>query len=1443
MSDSTLLTRSVEAIRRLRSEVETLRSRAAEPIAVVGLGCRFPGGADDPERFWRLLTEGADPIAEVPADRWDVARYHATRRDEPGTSYTRHGGFLDDPYAFDFDFFGISVAEAAEMDPQQRLLLQCGWEALETGGLVSPRLAGERIAVFAGISGSENALLPRPAAAAGPYTATGSAISIAAGRVAHALGLRGPVLAVDTACSSSLVAVHLAVESLRRGECTAALAGGVSALLSPAVFVALSRMEALAADGRCKTFDATADGYGRSEGCGMVALMRAGDARAAGAPVLALIRGSAVNHDGRTGGLTVPSGPAQRELITAALTAAGTSGAEVGYLEAHGTGTPLGDPIEVRAAAEAYAAGRDPGDPLLIGAVKSNIGHLEAAAGVAGLIKTVLALRHRVVPGNLHLTELNPRMDAGRLPVAFCDRTRPWPDRPGPAVAAVSSFGFSGTNAHLILQEAPPEPPAPSAVDRPAHVLALSARDADEVRTVAARLADWITEHPGVAVGDVGHTVNARRAAYPCRVALITSSVTDAVARLRDLPEPARAGPPGRLLLHLSATPAEADAIAAALRPVSAPFRDAWDRIAAEVADQPGATGPDARAVITQIALARMLGGWGVGPAAVAGAGPGELAAASVAGIFDPATAVRLLLARSTGAVPEATFPAPRTRLLRGAGASAVPAGSRAADWVAADGATPPDVARKTLEDHGYGQYLRIGGEPAPGWSVVTGSAPWLSLLETLAARHTAGGDIDWTAVDEGHARRRLPLPPHPLRRLSPRPAPSEPALAPAALARVAGLGLREIGSPLPQRLFQATIVAGALPELADTAGVLHVGWHQELLATVARDAFDAPLGLTDVAFQQALRPVDGDRVVQIVVEPPVDGWAAFATHSRGTGDTRWIRHVTGRLRAGSSGALPDVAPPRPPAGRGLDGAAFNAGMRRRGVALGPSVEWADEVWTGEGEVLARFRPPGGPATGRTLPVPPGLLDACMQLYALVAGPAVADDELFLTSRADDVRFSAEPPAPGPLWCRVRLTGPPGDGAVRASYELVDSGGAPVVTVGGAEIRLLGPASHPPPAETGTGLARTRPRPEALDGYLRDLVAELVRLPTGELDPDVPLADAGMESLAALELRRRVRAELDVELPVELLLDGPSLTGLRDAVLAHTGRTGAAEPPRDYQTESGRWLPRIVRPADAVRLFCLPYGGGGASLFRHWPEQLPGGVAVHPVQLPGREDRADERAIDDLDEAVDVLTRALKPHLDRPFAFYGHSMGGLLAYRLAHRLSAEYGDLLRHVFVGAFSAPADGPNPLVARLSRVLDTIGLAGLPDGAEVARARRERPEVFQAALRDEFGAALATKVDAATDGPGYHDLRLVWSHRPQPGEALPAVPLTALHGTGDEVVAGADMLAWAGLTRGRFELVGVPGNHFFVHEDQSGGRVRALLAARLAEQVLAAPGALGG
>jgi acyl transferase domain-containing protein/acyl carrier protein len=498
-----------------------------EPIAIVGMGCRLPGGVIDAASFWRLLDEGTDAITEVPRARWDVDALYDPDPAAPGKVTTRCGGFVSDIDQFDPAFFGISPREAARMDPQQRLLLETSWEALESAGIVPDRLMGSDTGVFVGLMYQEYASLTGDLEAMDGYVGTGTAGSVASGRISYVLGLKGPSLTVDTACSSSLVTVHLACQALRQGECSVALAGGVALMLTPNVFVEFSRLRGLAADGRCKSFSAAADGVAWSEGCTMLVLKRLRDAQRDGDPILGLIRGSAVNQDGRSNGLTAPNGPSQEAVIRRALAQAGVSPAQLDYVECHGTGTALGDPIEVQALGAVMADARALDRPVLIGSAKSNLGHTQAAAGAAGIMKVVLALQHDRIPRSLHFDAPSPHIPWAELAVKVAAEAVAWKRNGVPRRAGVSSFGVSGTNAHVVLEEAPVAALAAAAPARPVELLVLSGKTEAALDAQVARLLAHLAAQPELALGDVAFSLATTRSELAHRVAVVATSHED----------------------------------------------------------------------------------------------------------------------------------------------------------------------------------------------------------------------------------------------------------------------------------------------------------------------------------------------------------------------------------------------------------------------------------------------------------------------------------------------------------------------------------------------------------------------------------------------------------------------------------------------------------------------------------------------------------------------------------------------------------------------------------------------------------------------------------------------------------------------------------------------------------------------------------------------------
>ncbi|MFJ9608937.1 SDR family NAD(P)-dependent oxidoreductase [Kitasatospora sp. NPDC101176] len=755
-------------LKRVAADLHHTRRRLAEveagghePIAIVSMSCRYPGGVASPEELWELVAAGTDAVAPFPADRgWDLAALVDESRERPGTSYAGEGGFLDSVGAFDPGFFGISPREALAMDPQQRLLLETGWEAFERAGIDPATLRGSRTGVFAGVMYQDYAVRLRqvPDDVAG-YLGSGSSDSVASGRVAYTFGLEGPALSVDTACSSSLVAIHLACQALRQQECTLALAGGAMVMSTPVPFVEMSRQGGLAADGRCKSFSAEADGTGWGEGVGLLLLERLSDARRHGHPVLALVRGTAVNQDGASSRLTAPNGPAQQRVIRQALAAARLTTADVDVVEAHGTGTPLGDPIEAQALLATYGQDRPEDRPLLLGSLKSNLGHTQAAAGVGGVIKMVQAMRHGVVPPTLHAERPTPQVDWTDGAVRLVTSPTPWPETGRPRRAAVSSFGVSGTNGHVVLEQAAPAGDGPTeaapagdgeltGATGPAGPPAtlpwvLSGHTADALRAQAARLHAHLTDRPDATPAEVGHALATGRAALEHRAVLVGAgrdALLDALAALADGREApgvlrGRAGSGGAVALLFPGQGSQWPGMALELLDTAPVFAERMRECAAALAPwldrsplEVLRSGADTERVdevqpllfTVMVSLAALWASYGVVPAAVAGHSQGEIAAAVVAGALTLEDGARVVALRSRA-----------LRALAGHGGML-------------SVSLPADLVRARIAP--YGERLALAAVNGPSSVVVSGEPAALAdLLERVTAD---GGRARMVQVD-----------------------------------------------------------------------------------------------------------------------------------------------------------------------------------------------------------------------------------------------------------------------------------------------------------------------------------------------------------------------------------------------------------------------------------------------------------------------------------------------------------------------------------------------------------------------------------------------------------------------------------------------------------------------------------------------------------------------
>ncbi|WP_203690006.1 type I polyketide synthase [Streptomyces sp. SID12488] len=1091
-------------LRNTRQRLRDVEESAREPIAIVGMACRFPGGVESPEDLWRVVAEGRDVISPLPIDRgWDEGLYDPDPARQ-GTVYVREGGFLDDPAAFDPAFFGMSTREALATDPQQRLLLETSWEAVERAGIDPSSLRGSRTGVFAGVIPQDYAgrLRNSPNEFEG-YLGNGSTGSVASGRIAYTLGLEGPAVSVDTACSSSLVALHQAAQAMRAGECDLALAGGVTVIGSPLWLLQFSRQRGLAADARCKPFAAAADGTSLGEGVGMLLLERLSDARRSGRRILAVIRGSAVNQDGASSGLTAPSGPAQRRVIQQALERAGLAPADVDAVEAHGTGTKLGDPIEAQALIAAYGQDRPAGRPLWLGSLKSNIGHPQAAAGVAGVIKMVKAMEHGVLPRTLHVDAPSPHVDWSAGAVELLTEARDWPDAGRPRRAGVSSFGVSGTNAHVVLEQ--PEQPERSADSGPPAEAdqirtwptgvpwVLSGRSGDALRAQAERLAAHVTEHPELTRAEVGAGLARGRSVFEHRAVVLGSDRTELLAGLTALAEgrPApglfhgRVTSDRRTVLVLSDHGLARDIDWAARLVLTSPVFSRrlahCQRALAKVGDHAlrGGAFPGGEPAVRWAVLVALAGVWeeyGIRPSAVVGEGVGEIAAACVSGAMTLKEGAQAV-AHGIGVEP---------------GEGRIP--------VLGTSTTPLNDAVRTLSARGAALFVEVGAASSVGprltaaleehtarvvVSPVGGASGADGLLPELARLHVRDTAVAWPAafpdlILAGRPPADLPTYAFQRRRhwLTDGPRTLDAAAAGLAPADHPLLGATV---ELPEDcglLFTGRLSTATQPWLADhvVAGMVLLPGTAMLELARWAGAFTGCDRVAELTLHSPLELSADSRASRVIrlrlTDADATGRRRLTLSSRPGPDEPWTRHATGTLDADGAGAAAPRSdlvtwPPADADSVDIDG--FHRRAEAYGIEYGPAFRGLRAVWRRGDEVFAEVALPEGTRqeAGR-YGVHPALLDAALQAW-YAAGPEAFERRL-VPYAWHGVTTSG---ATGPSVLRVRLapvvgSAPGTDGSATGtgtgtgtsmSMEVTDAVGVPVAAVAALHLRSLGRGS------------------------------------------------------------------------------------------------------------------------------------------------------------------------------------------------------------------------------------------------------------------------------------------------------------------------------------------------------------------------------------------------
>lgn len=761
-----------------------------EPIAIIGIGCRFPQ-ANNPDSFWHLLRNGVSAVTEVPEHKWDVDLYYDADPNTPGKMNTRRGGFLEEVGGFDSDFFGISTDEVEHMDPQQRLFMEVAWEAIENAGIAPKRLSGSNTGVFVGISTIDyHRLLYKNFSNIGPYSGTGTTPCITANRFSYLLDLRGPSMAIDTACSSSLVTVHLACQSLRTGESDLCLAGGVNLILSPDSTISSSQTQILSPQGECKVFDANADGYVRGEGCGVVVLKRLEDALKDEDNILAVIRASAVNQDGFTSSLSAPNGLAQQTLIRRALQQAKLPPSAISYIEAHALGTLIGDAIEFRAIKSVLMENRDPDQPCWINSIKTNIGHLEAAAGISAVIKVALMLQHQEIPPNPHLTELNPHISLDKTSLSIPTKLQKWECGYEKRVAGINAFGFGGTNAHLLLEEAPPPlTRVQSEIERPKHILTLSAKSDAALLELAERYDRLIRSNAEISLADLCFSANTGRSHFNHRLCLVSGSIPHLSQELnafihqranhKVLTGEVKGRKAPKIAFVFPDEVSHSLEIGSQLYETQPILRMLLDKCAQILPSEYSfENNPELKTFCLTYALARLWQSWNVKPSVLMGYGAGEIAAAALAGVFSLEDALKLVAKQeywrqNSQELAKINYSKPKVPIFSSILGELTKEKLATPDyWINYFRQEKLELVPDTTIMKGYQLCLAIPTKPDKYLETVTclaslcsGKEDWSQILHTLGNLYIRGVVIDWRNFDLNYSRRRIQLPTYPFQK------------------------------------------------------------------------------------------------------------------------------------------------------------------------------------------------------------------------------------------------------------------------------------------------------------------------------------------------------------------------------------------------------------------------------------------------------------------------------------------------------------------------------------------------------------------------------------------------------------------------------------------------------------------------------------------------------
>ncbi|MBN9228888.1 MULTISPECIES: beta-ketoacyl synthase N-terminal-like domain-containing protein [Legionella] len=1150
MNDTTTLKKSLLMIQKLKKLLQEQNKHLFEPMAIIGMSCRLPT-ANTPQEFWELLCQGKNVISSIPNTRWELLK--GTREPEQRDANLSYwGGYLQHIEAFDAYFFGISPREAMRMDPQQRILLEVAYESLEDAGLTIEALAGSNMGVFSSLYASQFSHLQKlDSDMDALFIPTGSAISMAANRLSYLFDLRGPSLVLDTACSSSLIAIQLACLNLQAKLCDTALVSAVNINLLPSIHSVLAKATMLSPTGQCHTFDANADGYVQGEGAGSIVLKPLSQALKDQDKIYAVIMGGAINQDGKTNGLTAPNGLQQEHLLRSAYKAAQTDPADVAYIECHGTGTFLGDPIEIQALGEIVGKNRAPEKPCWISSVKTNVGHLEPAAGIVSIIKVALALKHGFIPPHLNFSQANPHIPFERYALRIPQQTEQLPRYGDSCIAGVSGFGFGGANAHLVLRELSlHEQPDSAPVARDNELFTISAKEPAALSALIERWCAFLNNKPETNLAQLCYNLHVRRSHYVHRLAIITDSVADLYQKLE------------------------------ALR----------------------------------------------------------------------------------------------------------------------------------VDPHRQQEHVFINHDLKKSNNPLSISEFVNMDLSLLAKNYINQAQVDWKKFEEERIYMPLDMPFYPWQHKV-----YWPSFGHTSNARVNPsypMRGKTLASPLAARQFEFVFDTQTMPEIQDTFYVLHAGYYLEMLAYATQQLQSTvSFNVQQLNFLSPILVLDGKTVlVHLIIEKEEHNGLIFRFFSN-DGKDNWIEHATGALALNTS-PLSQLASKnellkRLPASGTQE--SFYKRITGMGMPAGDTIRWAHQYWTNDNELFCELREPKASERGTQFitQMHPGIFDACIQTLFLLLPEQFTKP--YIASHMGTIEFYGAAEEQKYIYTVLKELHPEGKHII-ADWYLLDKNYRLLAQCHGLQMTILNDTLQidkimeiQSQFQLDLSLPYTTCKQQLIH-YLTEQFAMIFAMPQNDISPFQSLHELGMDSLMALAVIRIIETNLNVTYSLPLMMQGPSINEIAEYVLSSQW-IGAKEEPTPATHFDNIWIAnRKIQEHAQIRLFCFPYGGGGASIYREWQQEFPDFIEVCPVQLPGRENRMEEQPLDNLDTLVSLLAYQLKPQFDLPFAFFGHSFGSLIGFELTRYLRTHHLPTPAHLFASAYPdprVPSKSLHNLLAKLQQM----------------------------------------------------------------------------------------------------------------------------------------------